>query len=730
MPRLALPLLLAALAVASCDRGTAGPSPATTGDAAATTSASPSALAAPPPPSPARPPLPTREGGTIARAPTGDALYVADEDHGVVRRVPLPLAAVASPPADVSSPGIVDVPMPGLPAQVLPLHDRVLVTVRSEGGKPPAKPPEGSKESRIPTSPTGPGLLLILRPDPAAGLVEIARVTLPQDAWGIAVTPDEKTALVSSAWTHQVSAIDLASAKKRWSIDVPREPRAVVVRPDGASAYVTHLVGAAVTRLDDIAGEPKAHAVTLPASLLRAPYGKTLDASLAYAGALSPDGRRFYVARHALGALGEAAWFGAATVDVLLTADDTPLAPRREPGLPRAEAPVAEQMAAMSRESAGSFPRISQAPFAEPRAVVYRKRTQTILVASEGTNQVIELDARAVDPTMLVARRIQIGAGKDRLIPVATSGGAPSGLALSTDESTLWVFCRATDDVVQVSLDEPVVEKALARLHLAGDLLGEPDGEGRRIFYDATDGITSGGVSCAGCHPEGRDDAHVWHEARFQTNHRTGPEATNFLADADEAPLDDTKAVGYARQTPMLAGRVSAPGPYGWHAESPDLVARLIDGFGLHRWGPNDPAYGKGELLGRAQYLVPFLRHGLVPPPRDVHPLTPEEARGKEIFTSEQAKCAKCHVPESEYTDRIAYPLSPALPPATGFAEEKAREFKTPSLFFVGGTPPYFHDGRFSTLESLLELNGDRMGHTSHLSREDKAALAAFLRTL
>jgi len=194
MPRVALPLLAAAFCVAfcgaSCDRGTAGPSPASTGEAAATASAPASALAPPPSPSPARPPLSTREGSTIARSPTDDVLYVADEDHGVVRRIPLPLAAVASPPADISSPGIVDVPMPGLPAQVLSLHDRVLVTVRSEGGKPPVKPPEGSKESRIPTSPTGPGLLLILRPDPAAGLVETARVALPQDAWGIAVTPD------------------------------------------------------------------------------------------------------------------------------------------------------------------------------------------------------------------------------------------------------------------------------------------------------------------------------------------------------------------------------------------------------------------------------------------------------------------------------------------------------------------------------------------------------------
>ena len=54
-------------------------------------------------------------------------------------------------------------------------------------------------------------------------------------AWGLAVTPDESTALVTSAWTHQLSAVDLATAKLKWSIDVPREPRAVVVRADSST---------------------------------------------------------------------------------------------------------------------------------------------------------------------------------------------------------------------------------------------------------------------------------------------------------------------------------------------------------------------------------------------------------------------------------------------------------------------------------------------------------------
>src|SRR5262245_24959355 len=33
---------------------------------------------------------PVREGGTLVRAAEGDALFVADEDHGAVRVVPLP----------------------------------------------------------------------------------------------------------------------------------------------------------------------------------------------------------------------------------------------------------------------------------------------------------------------------------------------------------------------------------------------------------------------------------------------------------------------------------------------------------------------------------------------------------------------------------------------------------------------------------------------------------------
>ena len=56
--------------------------------------------------------------------------------------------------------------------------------------------------------------------------------------------------------------------------------------------------------------------------------------------------------------------------------------------------------------------------------------------------------------------------------------------------------------------------------------------------------------------------------------------------------------------------------------------------------------------------------------------------------------------------------------------------FKVPSLLYVGGSAPYFHDGSEPSLASLIDHNGTRMGHTKQLSPADRAALVAFLETL
>ena len=357
-----------------------------------------------------------REGGALARGVGESALYVADEDHKTVRRVPVPIGAIDT---------VTTLELAGAPAQVLPLDGRVLVTVRD------------------------PGLLVVLTPDARGALTETARVELPDDAWGIAVTADERIALVSSAWSHAVSAIDLTTAKKLWSVDVAREPRAIVVMADGKTAYVTHLVGSSLTRLDDLgAAEPKVRPIVLPSAPLRSPPNVTLAASLGYAAVPNPEGSRLYVARHALGALGEDAWFGASTVDVRLTANDMPLAPPRRDGQPFLRADKATDGTELL------VPGKPLSPFTQPRALAYRKRTRTLLVVSEGEDMVVELDALGVDPTRGVLRNYAVGTNRDATLPVASTCGAPQGIALSEDENTAWVWCRGTCDLATLKLDD------------------------------------------------------------------------------------------------------------------------------------------------------------------------------------------------------------------------------------------------------------------------------------
>jgi hypothetical protein len=479
---------------------------------------------------------------------------------------------------------------------------------------------------------------------------------------------------------------------------------------------VSHLVGAALTRLDLATGA--ASRVDLPAGPLRTPSGRVLNASLGFAVVIADD--RLFAARHALGALGAQSWFGASTVDVLLLAGETPLAPKRVGGAPFLRADkenLAEDL---------TLPGVALGAFTQPRAMVKRGRTQSLLVAAEGIDAIVELDAVAIDPTSAVMRTYPVGGAVDPHLGIATTCGAPQGIALSADEETAYVLCRATYDVAAVKLDPhagafepaaPVVER------FADDPLDQNGATGRRLFYNATDRITSGGLACSGCHPEGRDDGHVWHEARFNTS--DGPNQ-NFVGMAENLPPED-RVKGHARRTPFLVGRIAA-GPYGWHAESPDLRARLVNGFGLHRWG-GLPRYQQANLDARAAFLISFVFRGLVPPPREERELTPEEQKGKDIFQSDATRCARCHVPQTDYTDRTAYPLVKRVVPLD-FDADPNPAFKTPSLKHLVNHPPYFHDGSAASIEELIERNANRMGQTAHLSSEERAALVAFLKTL
>lgn len=684
----------AALFLAMACGDNAGQAPTGTGSAEA--SASGAASGQPPVvAAPARALAAPLTGGVVARFPLTETVVIADEDHRALRIVADAGKAAAS--GDFTA-----VDLPGAPAQVVAWGDTVLVTIRD------------------------PGLLLRMRLADGK-LAEVARVTVPADAWGLAVTKDEKRAVVTSAWTQKVSVIDLAAMKVLASVDVPREPRGVTISSDGETAWITHLVGSKLTKLSGLLSSPTTERIALSASPLRAPSGKALEASLGYALALSGDDKRLFVPRHALGAMGREAWYGAATVDVLRPKTGDSIAPMHVGNGMIYQSAVAKEIE--TPDTKPGVPAEPLAPFTQPRDIRLRSKHSTLLVVGEGDNVLVELDALALDPTLGVLSTIPLGKDTDPYLGGAKTCAAPSGLALSEDEDTAYVFCRATYDFARVTLSadpasgaapgEPVI------VRLADDPLGEEGAKGRRLFYDATDKITSGGLACAGCHPEGRDDGFVWHEASFDTP--DGGTRSNFVGSYENVP-DLAKTKGYPRRTPMLAGRVRASGPYGWHAENETLADRIGAGMGLHRWG-GIPQHAPENVSARAGYVAEFLRKGVVPPPRDSGPLTPEQELGKKVFESKEAACSICHRPDSDFTDRVAYPLK-ALPTRKDFDDEPKQVFKTPSLLYVSGRAPYFHDGSASSLERLIEQNQDRMGKTSHLSAPDRAALIAYLKTL
>lgn len=701
----------------------------------------------------------TRQGSGVALV-SSDRAVIADEDHEVLFVVPTSLDEAVKVVA-----------LPGPPAQVVVRGDVVLVTIRTlpaadakaareaVRGELPASanvkslpetnPTERAKlETRPPYKRGTPlaafdpavvrksqgGLLLAFAWEPNGSLKEVGRVTLAPDAWGIALTADDARAVVTSAWSHRVTVVDVRDPAKMSVVAelvVGREPRGVVITADGSTAFVSHLVGSALTRIDDLGKTPVAKTQPLPPALARGPQGRELHATLAYAPLISPDGRTLFVPRHAIGAEGNGSWWGATTVDTMDVATGAPLQPVHIEGSPRQTA-SAEYMRPTPdwRGLAGRAPR-ARDELVQPRAAAYRKSTDSILVLSEGWDAVVELDARAPDPAMAPISVMHLGQAYDAFGHFPEHGGAPSAIALDRDEAVAYVFCRSTFDLARIDL----ATKKVRWLHLAEDGLPADAAYGRRLFYSASSKHISGGLACSACHPDGRDDGYTWREGNL---HREERDPLRFVASRELVKLRTNepgdKAPAYQlhpRHTPMIAGRVRANGPYGWHGREADLGARLLEGFELHRGGWESALNGSsdvpGEMTAKIEYLADFLRMGLLPPPTLDGPLSEQEKQGEALFSG-KAQCGTCHV-GTELTDRKV-PQVRSLPTRAGFDHEADQAFRTPSLWFVGETAPYFHDGSAATLEDLVRDNGTRMGNSAALSADERAALVAYLRTL
>jgi len=627
-----------------------------------------------------------RASSTVALATSGTRTiaYVADEDGLAVQTI------------DVDSKAeLASTPLEGKPSQLLVLADgRVLVGIRDR-----AK-------------------LQVLEPGdkPEAALVAKCSVDTPPEPLSIAVTPDDRTVLVATGWGHSLSVHGADLLAKRAEIALGREPRSVVASDDGKTAFVSHASGSSLSVVDlekgtktdlGLRGQDPSFVAMMKRQKqtfeqMRAAGRVTpeMEASLAeeekrqlavstrpavqgyaLAKSIDPPGR----------VLAPQVFVDPGDVAGRAEGYGSDSAPTETPNIAVIDEGTRQPFEASLRFERNHFtsggpddPRDHHAPCLLPRAAAVDAKNKTLLVTCLGMDELVSFDSAAAHRSVSEKRRWRVG-------------GGPTGVAVdpAKHRAVVWAQFDRAISIVQLDHRDVTDEKKnppppVIHFDLAA-LKNPPPAEfqlGRLLFHNANDSrIARDGRACASCHPDGRDDSITW-----------------------STPIGP-------RRTMFLAGRVVGSAPYSWNGAEKTLHEHLATTF--------DRLSGQGLRSLELDAIVAYIST-LAPPNADVA-LTEDPkkvARGKEIFTSSEAQCSTCHIPSSGYTDGRVHDVKSRT------AGDKVATFNTPSLKGCGGAGPWFHDGRYATLNALLKGSDGKMGKTKHLSAADLDALESFLRTL
>jgi len=279
---------------------------------------------------------------------------------------------------------------------------------------------------------------------------------------------------------------------------------------------------------------------------------------------------------------------------------------------------------------------------------------------------------------------------------------------------------------------------------------------GRVLFYD-TRLSASDTVSCGSCHVQARafsdperfsrgfEDGRTDRHAMNLVNLRYHPRARFFwderagnLEQMTLLPIENRLEMGQSleRLPEVLARDSRYPAlfeqAFGDEAITPDRIGRALAQF-LRSIVSYQSRYDEGRALvdSRADDFPSF---------------THDENFGKALFLR---NCALCHLPSQDAHFIMTAAANTGLDDDTANTDggvgdillnpAELGHFKSPGLRNVEVTAPYMHDGRFATLDEVLEHyssggkdhpNKDVRVQPLNLTDSEKAALVAFLRTL
>jgi Cytochrome c len=623
---------------------------------------------------------PTRAGSTVALAKLGDKTlaYIADEDDAAVHVV------------DVDTKqDIARTPLSGKPSQLMFLADgRLVVAIRDKAQ------------------------VEVLEPGPDASKPMDTRCSVETAAepFGIAATPDDASILVTSGWGKTLASFDPKSATlaRQWDVALPREPRSILVSDDGARAFVAQAVGGQLSVVDLKLRQvlPTATHFTddnIKAAIKAGTLGE--DPQTVRFSAFGGDGKGSSCQSFALAKSsgpGGRVLLPQALVDPG-DPNETPTGygSNRQDQTEMGDVAILDEttgdlfMASLQTTPSSLLRQMAQSSTGHdheecllPRSAAYDAKHNALLVGCFGIDDVISYDALAASPTRAMRRRWDVAAG-------------PTGIAVDADKdrAVVWSQFERIVNVLPLGtpdggdlVDDNGPDKPPAVIQFALNAAAQPLpvnlALGRVLFNMVGDErISHDGRACASCHPDGRDDSLTWSTPN-------GP-----------------------RRSIMLAGRITDTAPFSWSGTERTLKEHMGITFSRLK--------GSGDLRSMEMDALADYVQTLAPPPA-VTPKTESAARiarGSEIFHSAAAACSTCHS-GAQTTDNEKHDVQSKT------NADKTGTFNTPSLHFVGGGGPYFHDGRYKTLRQLLTDGDRKMGHTAQLTNDDLEALEAYLRSL
>ncbi len=515
-------------------------------------------------------------------------------------------------------------------------------------------------------------------------LQAIGSIATRTEPYGLALTPDGKTLLVTTVAGRSLQAFDSESKKEQWAMEVGPEPRAVAIAGDGKEAVVSFLGTGAIARVK-LRQTPTLRFEAIAVAPMPTEQGPSLGRAQAV-----PD--RF--ARNAFAAtfVGDTAVVAYQQSTPLQVATSGRESRGTYGGSAEGNPPILHRLAFLPR-SWGSAGR-AHVRVQMPRALAYDAKNDALLIADLANDEIVIIGDSSKASIRQENRRTLQREGKRC---------GPDGIAIA-DNGDILVHCSFDKRVARVAIRGPqkasakkVPQSIFASLNhnntkvawsssLSSSPLSQAAQRGRNLFHKGNDSrlSMSGAMSCANCHPEARSDGLSW------------------------------RIEGTELQTPLLAGRLLGTHPFKWDGQDKDLQTSLMKT--TVRLG------GGGIAIKDANDLQAYLES--LPSVRSNQETTiaaiSAQKRGQQIFNNKEVGCSTCHSGKN-YSDGKSYEFSDDIP-----------HVNTPSLLGLAASAPYYHDGSAASLRDLVLENGSvhGMGRLDTLKTGDVDDLVAFLETL